>query len=107
MPRGGKSAVKNAAKLINNDQSLEQAFNELNKVAVNLKYDSDTRKIHNELKKMNEEMLVEFKLLNTIKTKVKSFMNKVLGFFTTFFSKLKKKSAVEIIDGLDFDLKFK
>jgi len=107
VPRGGKSAVKNAAKLINNDQSLEQAFNELNKVAVNLKYDSDTRKIHNELKKMNEEMLVEFKLLNTIKTKVKSFMNKVLGFFTTFFSKLKKKSAVEIIDGLDFDLKFK
>ena len=34
-------------------------------------------------------------------------MNKVLGFFTTFFNKLKKKSAVEIIDGLDFDLKFK
>ena len=117
VPRGGKSAVKNAAKLISGDQTLDQAFNELNKVAVNLKYDSNTKKIHKELqdmkaKKQNEsvqeELLVEFKFLKNIGEKIKKiaqkFFSKVIGFFGTFFGRLKKKSAVDMIDGLDLDI---
>jgi len=111
VPRGStKSAVKNAAKLIAGDQTLEQAFNELNKVAVNLKYDSDTKKIHKELQnmKVQEEVLVEFKFLKTIGEKLEKiaqkFFSEVIGFFGTFFGRLKKKSAIEIIDGLDLDI---
>ena len=97
IPRGGKRAVKNAAKLIAGDQTLEQTFNELNTVAVNLKYDSNTKKIHKELqdmraKKQNEsvqeELLVEFKFFKNIGDKIKKsvqkFFSKVIGFFGTF-----------------------
>ena len=117
IPRGGKRAVKNAAKLIAGDQTLEQTFNELNTVAVNLKYDSNTKKIHKELqdmraKKQNEsvqeELLVEFKFFKNIGDKIKKsvqkFFSKVIGFFGTFFGRLKKKSAVDMIDGLDLDI---
>jgi len=117
VPRGGKRAVKNAAKLIAGDQTLEQTFNELNTVAVNLKYDSNTKKIHKELqdmkaKKQNEsvqeELLVEFKFFKNIGDKIKKsvqkFFSKVIGFFGTFFGRLKKKSAADMIDGLDLDI---
>jgi hypothetical protein len=105
VPRGGKSAVKNATKLITGDQTLEQAFNELNKVAVNLKYDSDTKKIHKELQNMkNEEVLYEANFFSFIGDKLKKFFNKVRGFFITFFNRLKKKPVVEIIDGLDLSI---
>ena len=39
-----------------------------------------------------------------IKKSVQKFFSKVIGFFGTFFGRLKKKSAADMIDGLDLDI---
>ena len=105
IPRsGGAKAVDNAYEYLTGNQNVKQTFDKLNKIKVNFKYDSDTRKIHKQMKNLEEEIILEFKWFNNMKNKIKQFFIKFVGFFRNFFAILKSKSTSELIDLLKFDI---
>ena len=54
--RSGDSTLRVTSQLISGDKTLLQSYGELSKVAVNLKYDSNTKVIHKELARIKQEI---------------------------------------------------
>ena len=54
--RSGEGTFRVTSQLISGDKTLLQSYDKLNKVAVNLKYDSNTKLIHKELVRIKQEI---------------------------------------------------